>query len=231
MTTLDEATTEEPVLKRTLSTPAVANLPMSEDQEELRRSYSDSHVKDTHVKIPVPPLPQMIGFGKYRRAVDASTSWQLNHLEQKLNHDGDIIAKFLGDEPPMGLDADVWHQYRTTRIRHLKDSPSTASSIYRSPARSSSAPISDVASEYTDPTTGTKVVRGFTISKSITTSRTTSAASSVIKNWTPIKEHNRTRISPLSKVQRSSEIDLAASDASGCAVASDDEDGDWTDEE
>jgi hypothetical protein len=225
---MDADTTEAPGLKRAQSTPAVAKFPMSTGLVELKRTFSESGIG-----VPTASIPQMVGFGKYRRAVDASASWQLRYLEQKLHFDGDIIAGFLGDEPPMGLDVNIWQEYRTIRVKRLRDSRSAASSIFRSSRTNSStvspgtpgAPITDASSEYTDPVTGTKIVRGFTISDSATISRVTSAASSAKKEWTPPNEKKKGRLSVISKIQNK-EVN---SDASDCAVASDDDDSDWID--
>ena len=173
------AIAQTPGLHRALSTPAVASFPPGM-LEPLKRTYSES-------QLPV-QMPEMTGFGKYRRAANASVDWQLERLEQNFKNDGDIIADFLGDQPPFGLDPNVWKQYRETRVQKLKDcrrsSNQTYSSSRTSPSNGAAGPtVLDAATEYVCPDTGTKVVRGFSISPStIAPPKSTSSASPVKKS-------------------------------------------------
>ncbi|KIW31520.1 hypothetical protein, variant [Cladophialophora immunda] len=170
-------TAQRPNYERSSSTPAVTHVTprrspsgppditaRSLSQEELKRNYSSENFWDTKIH-PLPPMPEMTGFGKYRRAVNASPEWQLEHLHKHLYDMSDIIVGHLGSQPPVGLDPETWNQYRTQYAR----TTSFASS------RSSTTGLeSAIASEYLDPVTGTKITRGFSAS-------TTSSAASSFK--------------------------------------------------
>ncbi|KAH0843136.1 hypothetical protein AYO21_03427 [Fonsecaea monophora] len=160
-------TSQRPNYERSCSTPAVNHVTprrspsgppditaRSLSQEELKRNYSADSFWDTKIH-PLPPMPEMTGFGKYRRAVNASPEWQLEHLHKHLYDMSDIIVGHLGSLPPAGLDSGIWDEYRTHHAR----TTSFASS------RSSTTGLeSAVASEYLDPVTGTKITRGFSAS-------------------------------------------------------------------
>jgi hypothetical protein len=191
----------------------------------------------------------MTGFGKYRRAVDASASWQLNYLEQRLKVDGDIIADFLGDDPPVGLDPQIWQQYRATKVkvrvkiqrrrRPMTDIRTTTNNSvftnYGSSGSMSSSPlgtpVTDASSEYTDPVTGTRVVRGFTIADSTTISNTSSAASSYNKNkkgcgGNTTEDDKQGQVSAFRMAEMSNSDIRINGAATECAISSDDEDDD-----
>ncbi|EXJ58947.1 hypothetical protein A1O7_06378 [Cladophialophora yegresii CBS 114405] len=220
-------------LQRTQSTPAVGTVPVA-GLDDLKRTYSEPRIG---VAI---PLPEMTGFGGYRRAVDASAEWQLNHLEQRLKVDGDIIAGFLGEHnPPVGIDPQIWQQYLNTKVKvRAKVHRRWPTSIVTTTDRAASTgtmsstepgtPITDASSEYTDPVTGTRVVRGFTIGDSTTISNTSSAASSYNKNKRGFGGNNERNdkqglVSAYRRVTTSCrEIGLNAA-AQGCAISSDDE--------
>ncbi|EXJ77626.1 hypothetical protein A1O3_09854 [Capronia epimyces CBS 606.96] len=119
--------------------------------EELKRNYSCDnvwHFKDQ----PLPPMPQMTGFGRYRRAVNAPAQWQLDQLHHNMHDVGAVIVNHLGDCPPAGLDPEMWREYRAHHSR--------TSSIGSSHS-SSSGPGQVAAMEYFDTVTGTRVSRGF----------------------------------------------------------------------
>jgi hypothetical protein len=236
----DGAGSDEPNLQRTQSTPTVATAP-SASVDGLKRAYSEPRIAI--------PLPQMTGFGKYRRAVDASASWQLNYLEQRLKVDGDIIADFLGDDPPVGLDPQIWQQYRATKVkvrvkiqrrrRPMTDIRTTTNNSvftnYGSSGSMSSSPlgtpVTDASSEYTDPVTGTRVVRGFTIADSTTISSTSSTASSYNKNkkvcgGNTTEDDKQGRVSAFRMVEMSNSDIRINGAATECAISSDDEDDD-----
>ncbi|EXJ86093.1 hypothetical protein A1O1_06462 [Capronia coronata CBS 617.96] len=130
--------------------------------EELKRNYSSDNVWHFHHQ-PLPPMPQMTGFGRYRRAINAPAQWQMDHLHQNMHDMGTVIVNHLGDCPPAGLDVETWREYRTQHSR---------TSSLGSSRSSSSGPGQTVATEYLDTTTGTRVSRGFC------PSNTSSAASS-----------------------------------------------------
>ena len=215
---------EERTLKRALSTPTVATFPVSASLDELKRTHSESHFG-----VVLPELPRMTGFGKYRRGVNASPAWQLAHLEKNYINDGDIIADFLGDQPPFGMDPEIWRQYRTTKVQQIKDSRLSGHHIFPSSRQNSfvvtppgsRTPVTDASSQYTDPMTGTKVVRGFTVANSATISNASSAASAGKSCWTPLLNHKRKPISNLTKALSPIEM---PSNAGDCAIESDGED-------
>ncbi|KIW67545.1 hypothetical protein PV04_06789 [Phialophora macrospora] len=239
------AVSDEPNLQRTQSTPTVATAP-SAALDSLKRTYSEPRIAI--------PLPQMTGFGKYRRAVDASASWQLNHLEQRLKLDGDIIAGFLGDDPPVGLDPQIWQQYRATRVKvkvkvkrrlkpmtGIRSTTNTGLTNYYGSSGSMSStppstPVTDASSEYTDPVSGTRIVRGFTIADSTTISNTSSAASSYNKSKkacsaNTVGDDKQGLVSAFRVVEMpKSDIGINGA-ARECAISSDDEDDDEDDEE
>jgi len=169
--------THRPNYDRSSSTPAVTHVTprrspsgppditaRSLSQEELKRNYSSESVWDTKIH-PLPPMPEMTGFGKYRRAVDASPEWQLENLHKHLYDMSDIICGHLGSQPPVGLDQETWNQYRAQYSRRTSFASSRSSNTGLGAA---------FATEYLDPATGTKITRGFSAS----TTTTTSAASS-----------------------------------------------------
>ncbi|KIX95411.1 uncharacterized protein Z520_08928 [Fonsecaea multimorphosa CBS 102226] len=138
-------------------------------QEDLKRNYSSESFWD-HSKHPLPPLPEMTGFGKYRRAVNASPEWQLEHLHKDIYDLSDIICGHLGSQPPVGLDPEIWNQYRTHYAR-------TTSFVSSRSSKASTEPT--VAIEFYNPVTGTKITRGFSASTiTATISASTSPASS-----------------------------------------------------
>lgn len=137
--------------------------------EELKRNYSCDNFWNVKEQ-PLPPMPQMTGFGRYRRAVDASAQWQLEQIHRSLQDMGGLsglVINHLGDCPPAGLDPDTWREYRAQHSR--------ASSIASSRS-SGSGFMMGSASEYLDTNTGTRVYRGFS------SSTTSSAASSLREN-------------------------------------------------
>ncbi|KIW91295.1 uncharacterized protein Z519_08191 [Cladophialophora bantiana CBS 173.52] len=170
-------TTQRPNYERASSTPAVTHVTprrspsgppditaRSLSQEELKRNYSCDSFWDTKIH-PLPPMPEMTGFGKYRRAVNASPEWQLEHLHKHLYDMSDIICGHLGSQPPVGLDPETWNQYRTQHSR-------TTSFVS---SRSSTTGLGvNASTEYLDPVTGTRITRGFSAS-------TTSSAASSFK--------------------------------------------------
>lgn len=222
------AVARTPGLHRTLSTPAVASFPPNL-LNDFKRTNSESQVAN--------PLPELTGFGAYRRGAHASISWQLNHLEEKFKNDGDIIAQFLGDHPPLGTDAKVWQEY-CKRNAHKHKSRQASVHTFRSSrspsSAASSAPKVDACSEYTDPKTGTKVYRGFSTSQSITISNSSSPAGSGRKGLTiipeKIKKAEPTRV--IDKARLRGEMRKAMFE---CAIDSDESDdtdeSDWEDEE
>ncbi|KAJ9609874.1 hypothetical protein H2200_006203 [Cladophialophora chaetospira] len=221
-----------PALHRTISTPAVASFPPNR-LEEFKRTNSESQIAN--------PQFEMTGFGAYRRAANASASWQLNHLEEKFKNDGDIIAKFLGDQPPMGIDTKIWREYRKKNAHKHKSRQASVHtfSSSRSPSSStaaSSVPVIDACSEHTDPATGTKVIRGFHISQSITISKTSSPASSRTESLSTIPERKKKEaLNALSKAQMRERMRKAAfesaisSDDSEVDNISEDEEENWED--
>ncbi|KAK5279321.1 hypothetical protein LTR40_007979, partial [Exophiala xenobiotica] len=152
---------------RSISTPAVPALAeklpsQSPDiptfdlsKDEVKRNYScngEWKLKDQ----PTIPLPEMTGFGRYRRAVNASRDWQLDRAERSLHEMKTFVFDQLGDCPPAGMDADIWRGFRAQHSR----SSSIASSV-------SSSSVEEI--------TGTKISRGFCAS-------TTSSAASSFKD-------------------------------------------------
>jgi hypothetical protein len=225
---------EAPALSRTHSTPTVARIPTSPSRENLKRTNSEQTIATL-------PLPEMVGFGRYRHALDASPAWQLQQLEQNLSNDGDLVAAFLGDQPPSGIDPQVWQQYRQRRMERLsnwrtacvKTNLDKAPSWSRSTSSSNgpSPTVLDASSEYTDPATGTKVVRGFSGSP-------ISVASSPKKSVREV----RGAITSTLATSKNKENSLAAfrarhsakdneGEMSGCAVLSDEDEGAWEDME
>ncbi|ETI22080.1 hypothetical protein G647_06151 [Cladophialophora carrionii CBS 160.54] len=225
----DGAGPDEANLQRTQSTPAVTTVP-SGSLDDLKRTYSEPGIAI--------PWPQMTGFGGYRRAVDASASWQLNYLEQRLKLDGDIIAGFLGEHnPPVGIDLQIWQQYLNTKVKvRAKVQRRWPANIVTTSASSGTlsstppgTPITDASSEYTDPVTGTRVVRGFTIADSTTISNTSSAASSYNKNkkcgeGKTVGDGKQGLVSTFRRVEMSYRDIGPNGAASECAISSDDED-------
>ncbi|OAP54416.1 hypothetical protein AYL99_11517 [Fonsecaea erecta] len=160
-------TAQRPNYERASSTPAVTHVTprrspsgppditaRSLSQEELKRNYSSDSFWDTKIH-PLPPMPEMTGFGKYRRAVNASPEWQLENLHKHLYDMSDIIVGHLGSQPPVGLDQETWNQYRTQYARTTSFTSSRSSNADTGPT---------IAFEYQDPATGTKVTRGFSAS-------------------------------------------------------------------
>ncbi|KAK5455315.1 hypothetical protein LTS15_006035 [Exophiala xenobiotica] len=152
---------------RSISTPAVPALAeklpsRSPDiptfdlsKEEVKRNYScngEWKLKDQ----PAIPLPEMTGFGRYRRAVNASRDWQLDRAERSLHEMKTFVFDQLGDCPPVGMDAEIWRGFRAQHSR-------------------SSSIASSVSSSSVEETTGTKISRGFCAS-------TTSSAASSFKD-------------------------------------------------
>lgn len=113
-------------------------------------------------------MPEMTGFGRYRCSVNAPAEWQFERAVRSLHDMKGIIVDHLGDCPPLGMDADVWRDYRAQHSR---------ASSFASSHSSHSAVGHSVATEYLDAATGTKVSRGFCAS-------TTSSAASSLKDGT-----------------------------------------------
>lgn len=128
----------------------------------MKRNYScdgEWKLKDQ----PTIPLPEMTGFGRYRRAVNASRDWQLERAERSLHEMKTFVFSHLGDCPPAGMDADIWRGFNAQHSR-------------------SSSIASSVSSSSVEETTGTKISRGFCAS-------TTSSAASSFKD--PASQHRR----------------------------------------
>lgn len=168
---------QRPNCERSASTPAVPTLTAYKtppagppditardlSKEELKRNYSCDSLWNFEEQ-PLPPMPQMTGFGRYRRAVDASAQWRMEHLQRHLGDVGGVIVNALGDCPPIGLDSETWRQYR---VQHSRANSSASSHS------SGSGLPSGGASDYLDVVTGTRISRGFCASN------TSSAASSL----------------------------------------------------
>ncbi|KIW13217.1 hypothetical protein PV08_08404 [Exophiala spinifera] len=91
---------------------------------------------------PVINLPEMTGFGRYRRSVNAPKEWQMQYAQRTLHELKDSVVAHLGDCPPAGMDADVWRGFKAEHAR-------------------SNSVVSTTSSTSIDETTGTKISRGF----------------------------------------------------------------------
>lgn len=110
-------------------------------------------------------MPQMSGFGRFRRSVHAPPEWQMEHLERHFSDVKGLFVNHLGDDPPAGLDHQSWRMYRAHHSRTNSAASSRSSDMGR--------PYT-VAEEYLDVKTGTRISRGFCAS-------TTSSANSSFK--------------------------------------------------
>ncbi|KAK4949712.1 hypothetical protein LTR10_011553 [Elasticomyces elasticus] len=153
---------------RSTSSPAIPSLANHQtptdlfddtDYSDLKKNFSCDGAW-TFKDQPAVPMPEMVGFGRYRRSVNAPTDWQLERAVRSLHDMKGIVIDHLGDCPPLGMGDDVWRDYRAQHSR--------ASSF----ASSHSSHSHTAATEYLDKSTGTKVSRGFSAST------TSSAASS-----------------------------------------------------
>ncbi|KIX04914.1 uncharacterized protein Z518_05785 [Rhinocladiella mackenziei CBS 650.93] len=151
--------------------------------EELKRNYSCDSIWNFKSQ-PLPPMPRMTGFGRYRRAANASAEWQLEHVHRHLHDVRGVIVNHLGDCPPAGLDLETWREYRAQHPR---------TSSFGSSYSSDSGPFHTGATEYIDLNTGTRVSRGFGAS----------ATSSVTSSFNDGSGHYR-RDSTLSKTSMAS---------------------------
>lgn len=131
-------------------------------------------------------MPQMTGFGRYRRAVNAPAQWQMDHLHQTMHDMGSVIVNHLGDCPPAGLDPETWREYRAHHSR---------TSSIESSRSSGSGAAQTTPMEYFDASTGTRVSRGFCPS-------TTSSAASSLRDGSV---HHR-RDSSMSKTSMTSSV-------------------------
>jgi len=158
-------------------------------RDELKRNYSQNNVWNIDEQ-PLPPMPQMRGFGRYRRSVDAPVEWQMEHLDRHFSDVKGLIVNHLGDNPPAGLDQHSWRMYRAHHSRTNSAASSRSSDRDRP---------NTVAEEYFDIKTGTRVSRGFCAS-------TTSSANSSFKEGS---SHYRrdSNLSSLSMTSPNSDID------------------------
>lgn len=111
------------------------------DKVPVKKNYScngEWEYKD----YPVINLPEMTGFGRYRRSVNAPKEWQMQHAQRSLHELKDSVVAHLGDCPPAGMDADVWRGFKAQHAR-------------------SSSVVSTTSSTSIDEITGTKISRGF----------------------------------------------------------------------
>ncbi|KAI1616300.1 hypothetical protein EDD36DRAFT_131819 [Exophiala viscosa] len=153
---------EKPACARSTSSPAIPSLVTHNSPPDLSSDADYSDLKKTFScdgawtfkDQPVVPMPEMIGFGRYRRSINAPTDWQLERAVRSLHDMKGIIIDHLGDCPPLGMGDDVWRDYKAQHSR--------ASSF----ASSHSSHSHTTATEYLDKSTGTKVSRGFCASTS-----------------------------------------------------------------
>jgi hypothetical protein len=135
-------------------------------------------------------MPQMSGFGRYRRSVDAPPEWQLEHLERHLYDVKGLLVNHLGDDPPAGLDPQSWRMYRAHHSRAGSAASSRSSDMGRPHT---------LAEEYLDLKTGTRISRGFCAS-------TTSSANSSFKEGSGHYRRDST-LSSVSMTSPTSDVD------------------------
>jgi hypothetical protein len=201
-------------------------------QEDLKKTYSEADVgRNDRGAFDC----ELTGFGKHRIAASASKSWQLEYLDRQYSNDGDLIVGFLGDTPPIGVEQDIWDEWRVKNEQRFQRSRNNSmTTLYKKNCNGANTktpyatPTTDPACEYIDPLTGTKVIRGFT--------ETPSAIRSAPSSYRPKKRFNLDTIDERSRkpVFRQPTVTFRSSDDSDdCALASDDSDSDseWMDED
>ncbi|KAK5051407.1 hypothetical protein LTR84_003059 [Exophiala bonariae] len=157
--------------------------------EELKRNYSQGNVWNVHEQ-PLPPMPQLSGFGRFRRSIDATTEWQMEHLDRHFADCKGLFANQFGDLPPAGLDLPSWRMYRAQHSRTASAASTRSSEAGRYVTR---------PEEYLDIKTGTRISRGFCPS-------TTSSANSSFKEG--YGYHRRdSNLSSLSMTSPTSDVD------------------------
>ncbi|KIW37985.1 uncharacterized protein PV06_09962 [Exophiala oligosperma] len=142
-----------PSCQRSMSSPMVTSFPQElssacpavpaceTENAPVKRNYScngEWEYKD----YPVINLPEMTGFGRYRRSVNAPKEWQMQHAQRSLHELKDHVVAYLGDCPPAGMDAEIWRGFKAQHARTNSVASTTSSTSI-------------------DEITGTKVSRGF----------------------------------------------------------------------
>ncbi|KEF57208.1 uncharacterized protein A1O9_07398, partial [Exophiala aquamarina CBS 119918] len=175
------------ILKSPCGPPDITARDLTHD--ELKRNYSQSNVWNVDEQ-PLPPMPQMSGFGRFRRSVDAPPEWQMEHLERHFYDVKGLFVSHLGDDPPAGLDHQSWRMYKAHHSRTNSAASSRSSDMGRPPT---------VAEEYLDLKTGTRISRGFCAS-------TTSSANSSFKEGSGHYRRD-SNLSSLSMTSPNSDVD------------------------
>ena len=135
-------------------------------------------------------MPQMSGFGRFRRSIDATPEWQMEHLDRHFSDCRGLYVNQFGDHPPAGLDLPSWRMYRAQHSRTASAASSRSSDAGRYPT---------VPEEYLDMKTGTRISRGFCPS-------TTSSANSSFKEGYGCHRRN-SNLSSLSMTSPASDVD------------------------
>lgn len=136
------------VFKSPTGPPDITAMDLTPD--DLKRNYSTDNIWNPQIQ-PLPPMPQMSGFGRYRHSVEADPQWRLERLDKNLRDLRGTGVFDLDAGPPVGLDRVTWDQY--------KDHHSRATS-FTSSESSDSDGATAAATHYLDKD-GTRISRGF----------------------------------------------------------------------
>jgi hypothetical protein len=135
--------------------------------EELKKTYSSDNVWNSETQ-PLPPLPQLTGFGRYRCSTNAPKEWQLERAEKDLFNIASLVVNHLGDCPPAGMAPEIWKDYKIQQDKAYSTTRRRQTGCgYKCV----------VQTQYVAPKTGTKVTHGFAAATA-TISPPPSAASS-----------------------------------------------------
>ena len=112
------------IFKSPIGPPDITAMDMTPD--DLKRNYSTDNIWNPQIQ-PLPPMPQMSGFGRYRHSVEADAQWRLERLDKNLRDlRGTGVIDFVA-EPPVGLDKATWDQYKDQHYRAISFTSSESS--------------------------------------------------------------------------------------------------------
>jgi hypothetical protein len=118
--------------------------------EQIARTYS--HIWDPKTN-PVPPMQPMEGFGRFRRSIHADADWQLSRYRGDLQRLGPVAIEHLGDFEIARLQRGVMDNIRSpsyvSLAAHSDPGPSSGPRVYRGFTPSRSFSISQTQNEQT----------------------------------------------------------------------------------